>query len=318
MKQSVQDFLHQGTAESLGLLRIIVFGLCLGYVLYVPLTQLAALPPDVFQPPGLIKLLPEGILSVVLTAPGLAVLKFVTAALLLAALLGLRPFRGWALPAVAAFVVFEGVLKGHGTFINHAQFGILYLGLLLAFFPAADRFSVQGRPKTDAPDALYRAGPICAGFVLTLPYAVLGIRRIAENGSFIFLDDTILNYLTWQSINPSAYGFTYGLIHYEYAWIGLVFKAGFALVTLLEVVAPLILFMPRFRWIWLLVMVPFHVSTLFTMNIFFWENCILLLALFTVPLYRVGQGRWAAVKQPSEAEPSSLSRPLASPASGGG
>jgi hypothetical protein len=52
-------------------------------------------------------------------------------------------------------------------------------------------------------------------------------------------------------------------------------------VTLFEILSPLALVWRRFRWVWLAVIAPFHLTTLFTMNIFFWENLILLAVVFT-------------------------------------
>ena len=49
----------------------------------------------------------------------------------------------------------------------------------------------------------------------------------------------------------------------------------------MEMLSPLCLFSRRFRWLWLAVIIPFHFTTLFTMNIFFDYNIILLLLLLT-------------------------------------
>jgi uncharacterized membrane protein len=71
-----------------------------------------------------------------------------------------------------------------------------------------------------------------------------------------------------------------------YPAAGAVLNAGFVVVTVLEVLAPLCLFSRRFRLLWLGVMVPFHVATLFLMKIFFWQNLILLVLLLA------GVERW--------------------------
>lgn len=49
----------------------------------------------------------------------------------------------------------------------------------------------------------------------------------------------------------------------------------------MEVLAPLCVFSTAFRWAWLAVMIPFHVSTLVTMNIFFDQNLVLMALLLT-------------------------------------
>src|SRR4029453_979242 len=65
-------------------------------------------------------------------------------------------------------------------------------------------------------------------------------------------------------------------------------KAGFIVTTAFEILTPAILLGNTFRRLWIAIMIPFHISTLLTMNIFFWQNTVLILLLFTGLAYRVG------------------------------
>jgi hypothetical protein len=55
---------------------------------------------------------------------------------------------------------------------------------------------------------------------------------------------------------------------------------GMTVMTVFEIGSPFALFSRWFRNVWLAVLVPFHFSTLFTMDIFFWENVILSIVLW--------------------------------------
>src|SRR5690606_6139741 len=123
---------------------------------------------------------------------------------------------------------------------------------------------------------------LAAAAVFTIPYALLGIRRLATGGLTLFTDDTIVNFMAWQSLNPSTmHAWGYGLLVLDYPAIAPLFKVGFAVITMCEVLSPLILINQQFRRLWILVVVPFHVATLMTMNIAFVENCVLILLLYT-------------------------------------
>jgi hypothetical protein len=161
--------------------------------------------------------------------------------------------------------------------------GMLFGSILLCLFPAADAVSVMGRKRAGAaPDAVYAGGVLAVAAFLCAAYAFIGTHRIVAGGYAIFTGDAILSYLAAQSMNYSSYGFQYGMLGLLYPLLGTAFKAGFLVTTLFEILSPFTLVSRWFRWLWLAVIVPFHVSTLFTMNIFFWEN-ILLIAAFLVP-----------------------------------
>jgi hypothetical protein len=60
-----------------------------------------------------------------------------------------------------------------------------------------------------------------------------------------------------------------------------VFKVGFVVTTMFELLAPLCLVLPRFRRVWIVVVVSFHLVNWFTLNLLFWEDALLVLLLVT-------------------------------------
>ena len=85
-----------------------------------------------------------------------------------------------------------------------------------------------------------------------------------------------------NTLNYSKYGFDLGLMVAASPALMILFKTGFFAITLFEVTSLFTLVNRPFRFIWMGVMVPFHLLSLLTMNIFFWENVILILVLFWV------------------------------------
>ena len=59
----------------------------------------------------------------------------------------------------------------------------------------------------------------------------------------------------------------------------MVAKLGFAVTTFFELLSPLCLLSRHFRYVWVAVIVSFHVGTRLLMNIFFWHNLLLMAVL---------------------------------------
>jgi hypothetical protein len=270
-------------AALLGLGRIAVFGLWGINVAVAPVARYSELPPELFEAPGLLRMVPDAAWMALIGSPSLLwTLHLSLLAGLLLLVLGIRPFRAIAVPVFLLLLVFDGLDKGFNDFVHHAQIGILFAALLLCFFPAADALSILGRPRALAPPRVYGGGVLAIAAFLCAAYAFIGTNRVVAGGFAIFTGDAIVTYMVTQSINYSAYGFDYGLLALRHAWVATLFKAGYAVTTLLEILSPFCLISTWFRRLWLVVIVPFHVSTLFTMNIFFWEN-IVLIAVFVAP-----------------------------------
>lgn len=267
---------------SLGVLRFFVFGLWFLKVLFTPMGRYAALPFELFEPWGVFRLLPMGFYTTLMEPGALLVFKVLLLLLLGLAAIGARPFMLVAIPASILVLFFDAIMKGFNGFINHAQFGLLYAALLLSIFPAcADRFSVFGPLKSrDRPTHEHALPYMLTVLILCLAYALVGGRRFAAGGLEVFTGEAIAVYLAVQSVNYSPYGFDLGLLAGKSIFFTMFFQAGFFVTTIFELLSPLVLVWKWFRALWLLVIIPFHVMTLFTMNIFFWEN--MLLSLVTI------------------------------------
>lgn len=290
----------KSSPEALGFARIVVYALCLAVVALNPIEAVGDFPSGWFEPAGLFRFLPGDLQALLLQGEVLHGLRWATMGLCVLLILGVRPFLPLALACAVGMLLFDGVIKGFGGFINHAQMGLLYAAWVLPFFPAADGFSVFGPPRAKRPAVLHAAPMALIGLCLATVYMLLGIRRFAHGGFEIFTGDAILNYLAVSSLNYSAYGFEYGLLPLTHPWLAIGAKAGYFAFTLAEISAPLTLFHARFRLLWLPVILSLHVGTLFLMNIFFWEQMILVL-VFMTPLAHVfapGRAVSAAARPP--------------------
>jgi hypothetical protein len=274
--------------EALGVLRIAVFGIWAVQVGRTPLGRAADLPMELFDAPGLLALLPTGFWDRLFQPTPLLVLEVGLLLVFLLAALGARPFSLIGMAAIAGMLLFDGIAKGWGSYVNHAQMGVLYAGVLIALSPAADALSPFRRRERAAPGA-YRFPLVATAVVLAVTYALIGAQRLEVGGMEIFRGDALPTYLAIRTFEYSAYQFQLSTLLLGSGLAMLVLKAAFAVTTGFEILSPLALASRWFRIPWLLVIVPFHLATLVTMNIFFWENLILLVLVFTDLPTRLGE-----------------------------
>lgn len=128
---------------------------------------------------------------------------------------------------------------------------------------------------------LYSAGLLAVALVLCFTYSFIGIRRVAFGGIEVFTGDALLTSLALRSLEYGPFDFDYGLLPLRMPWLAFAAKIGFVVVTIFEILSPFVLISRRFRYAWLAVILSFHFATLFTMNIFFWENVVLILVFLT-------------------------------------
>lgn len=209
----------------------------------------------------------------------LEVLRVVGVLSCLLALLAPRSARWSTIVLFGAVVTLDACSKAVGGFANHAQAAAL---LLLGLFTLTwkhdyvELLSIFARRRRSHADQQTEAGvEFVAKLILILPYTYIGANRLLTGRTDIFQSDAILVYLGVSSAGFAAYG----------GWldplaIRSVLKAGFLTTTLFEFASPLVLLSNRFRVCWLIAITGFHLSTLLLMNIFFWENAALCLAVF--------------------------------------
>jgi hypothetical protein len=270
--------------EQLAVARIGVFGLWLIILLRVDPRRFADLPSELATPLGAMHLFPleamVGSSWVMTTMWGLAVLGCGLC------VLGVRPFLPVALPTSLLLLAFDGSMKAFGGYANHAQSAALFAALIIALFPASDAWSAfvkVKRPEVDVSPWIYRTPLILATLALALTYSLVGLRRIVAGGPAVFLGDSVEVWLVAASSQWAEYGFDHGLLILEHRWLVPVAAVALLVATTFEVLAPLVLRTRQFRVAWVLVVVSFHIGTLLTMRIFFWENLVLI-ALLVTPL----------------------------------
>jgi len=266
--------------EALAILRIAVFGIWAVQVGRTPLGRAADLPMELFDAPGLLALLPSGFWDRLFQPTPLLVLEVGLFLVFLLAALGARPFPLIGIAAMGGMLLFDGIAKGWGSYVNHAQMGVLYAGILIAVSPAADALSPFRRRERSSP-GVYRFPLVATAVVLAVTYALIGAQRLEVGGMEIFTGDAFPTYLAIRTFEYSAFQFQLSTLLLGSGGAILALRAAFAVTTVFEILSPLALVSRRFRKLWLIVIVPFHLATLVTMNIFFWENLILLLLVFT-------------------------------------
>lgn len=278
---------HDAGARELGVLRVAVFGVWLVLIWQLPVSNLALLPRELIDPPGLAGLLPlEAVFS---SATAMGWLKAATLVGCAACIAGARPFRPIALATWILIWLVDASMKSIGGFVNHAQLGPLYVAFIVALSPAAEGLRMRLSRRPDSLDAVMGTGsawrfvvPLQASaLVLATAYAFMGIRRLVRGGVGIYLDGSLDLWLVARSLQHSAYPFDLGLLALRSATFSMVVALGFAVATLFEATSPLALRFAAYRFAWLLIIGGLHVMTLLTMNIFFWENLVLILVLFT-------------------------------------
>jgi hypothetical protein len=283
---------EQAGPRALRFVRGVVFGLWFVLVAATPLPGLLELPPGVFQPPGLMGLVPDPFWAIFASGWGLAVFRIGLSGLLLAIVVLPRPHRCLLLLAAAGLLLFEGFLSSWGSFVHHGRFGLLYTAIVLSLAPS---------PSPDAGRRTVGATLQLGALLLGVAYALIGLHRFFLGGMGIFVNDALPTYMLVRTFEPGGFEFQLSYRLLEAQALVPVLKAGFLAATMAEVASPAAVFHPRLRRAWLAVIVPFHFVTLFTMNIFFWENLILIGILFTDLPSRVEKawGERRGVLQPS-------------------
>lgn len=287
--------LHENaTARHLALLRMWVFGMWLGDLLKDPSTDLAQIPLAYYQPVGVLRWFPTSFWEAALSAPLLQIWWSALAVLLLMSGVGVPFYRGVALVTCVLLTFYQGVIFGF-TSVTHGPIAALYIAWILAVFPSADAFSLRRSPKRAPSNHVYQAAILTATVLLLATYMFVGVRRVVEGGTDIFLDGSILRFLARNSVGPDHLQGSLGLRVLEYPGLSMVFEVGFVIVTLFEILSLLCLSSKWFRRSWLAVMLPFHVLSWPLLQLLFMHNilliCVLLIDLDGIAK-RLGVGRW--------------------------
>ena len=252
--------------RSLTLVRAGVGAVWLVKLAFEPLTFYAHLPRSMLDPPGFLQLAPARLWDTVLTPGFLSGFKVALLVLVALFAFGVRPWRPIAVSAAVALTLHEGLVRGM-TFVNHQELALLYCTYVLALVAAG-----RGEAK-DQPEAA-RAAVTLMTVVALVPYTFIAAHRIAFSAPRLFAGASLSTFLGSLSGLDRA-GWGWGLHLMAHPNLMIVAKLVFAVTTVFELLAPVCLVNQTFRRVWLAVMIPFHISTWFLMDIFFWENLIL-------------------------------------------
>lgn len=272
--------LFAGRAEHLAVLRIVVFSIWLVLIATMDTSVYSLLPEGLSDPRGVGELLG---LPFVLQNPALVQGLWIAAMAGCAlCILGVRPYGPIATATALLVLYHDALVKSFGSYSNHAQVVPLLLVMILALFPAADAFSVSRREHSGSPRAwLYRTPLVASAAVLCVTYSFIGARRLFLGGVGIYTDESMLGWIVARTLEYGAHDLSVGLAVPDLQWLWPLLGTGLLITTAFEVLSPLALRSTHFRFWWVGVVAMFHLSTLVLMNIFFWENLILLAVLFT-------------------------------------
>jgi hypothetical protein len=275
----------QATASSLGLARVLVFGIWFCHLAVDPLQRLSELPRSAYEPPGALAVVPGRVWDVALRSSSLLAFRCGLLLALAVVVLGLVPSQVLVGVTAAGLVVYQGLVRSFSGHMNHAELALLYISMLFVFFPVFDGLTVRPwRARTRAGDrAPYVAGMLVACLVLSLTYFFVGVVRLWK-GVDLFgtstLRDLVASFALQDGRFDGASVVPSGVPAAILVLPPLAFKVAFAASTLIELSAPLALFSRRLRPFIVAGLLLFHLSILLAMNVPFPEN-MCLLALFS-------------------------------------
>jgi hypothetical protein len=293
-----------GSRQHATAVRTVVLAIWLAIVAITPYGYYARFPAEMSAGYGLGRLLLGGhaLKAVLLSYPVLMALKWGAMAACVLAILFPNRCR-WLTPVVLAFVfVLDNLTKSFNGYVNHAQLVPFLILVVFAVFGGrrylptlgfhADDGDVTPEPETstlaaDATVAPYGSVVWLAGLMLIIPYTFIAMNRLLVGGFEVFHGDALLDYINLTSRRYSVYHSSVFLGLIRIWWLAAALKVGYFVTTLFELGSAGALFSRLYRRAWLVVIVSFHFVTLVAMNIFFWENLLLVLVIF-------GWGVWTS------------------------
>jgi len=271
------DIIHeQAGPRLLRLTRLGVFALWIVKLLLDPLWRLAGMPREFFQPVGILALLPANALDRLLTPGGVAALLILTLAALALGLTN-RAFPLVSTLAAILLTAYSCLIRSFGPAV-HTDIVLLLAVYTLAGFAWADWIAEKfGEKKIPSGAAAYPLVTIVA--MLCLSYCLVGLNRTVAGGPRVFTGDTMEAWVIDASLRGYYFNTNIGWHIPEWPMLVLMLRGGLPVITLFEITAPLCLVSPHFRWIFIPVMLSFHLLSLVFMNILFFDDMLLYLLL---------------------------------------
>jgi hypothetical protein len=252
-----------------------IVGLWIFKLLLDPLWRLAELPRELFKPTGLLQLFGPGLLDWQLSGAGLTTLWAASLIFLGLSFFFTRP--PIALTASAFLLtVYSSLIRSYGPAV-HTDIPLLLAVYALAGFAWADTFAPA---KTKSRENAQASCPLIAIVaMLTLSYCLVGINRMATGSIHVFTGNTMEVFAIDASLRGYYFNTNIGWHLPQWPAAAFMLWSGFPVVTLFEILAPLCLVWPRFRWVFIPFMLSFHLLSLAVMNIFFFDDMFLYLLL---------------------------------------
>ena len=272
------ELIHeQAGPRLLRLARIGIFGLWIVKLLLDPLWRLAEMPREFFQPVGILALLPPSAVDQFLTPNGLAALLVTTLGVLVLGLTN-RAFPLVSTAAAACLTVYSSLIRSFGPAV-HTDIVLLLAVYALAGFAWADWIALKFSGKKSPPGAWSSYPLVTIVALLTLSYCLVGLNRAVAGGISVFTGDTMEAWAVDASLRGYYFNTNVGWHVPEWPIVALFLKMGLPGITLFEMTAPLCLVSSHYRWIFIPVMLSFHLLSLVFMNIFFFDDMLLYLLL---------------------------------------
>ena len=180
--------------------------------------------------------------------------------------------------------MYSSLIRSFGPAV-HTDIALLLAVYALAGFAWADRFT-----PARATRASYPLITIVA--MLCLTYSLVGLNRAVAGGIDVFTGDTMETWTIDASLRGYYFNTNIGWHVPEWPWVVAMLRGGLPVITLFEITAPLCLAWPRYRLVFIPVMLSFHVLSLVFMNIFFFDDMFLYLLLVDWSRRFPALGRW--------------------------
>jgi hypothetical protein len=256
------------TADALGIVRAGVHGVFLLSILSTSFTNLGHLPVTILRPSGVLEILSWRFYDLLVTPEWMMYLKCLMVLSLLMSTAGFLTFISTKSSALL-IVFYQGLLRSFGHFNHDEMIGVYFL-VVLAFTPCGDGFAIDrliGVTRRRAPGFIYGYPILLMQILMAWVYFSSALIKLRTRG---------LSYLSADTLPVLAITNSLGNLHdtqFQIAFWLPQFRAflsfAIGLVIVWELLFPLAVWWRRSRpWI-LGGGILFHLSTLFTMNIFF-------------------------------------------------
>ncbi len=270
-----------GTTLHFGIARILVFSILLVDLLVDNLPALASMPADAFLPRGVLEWLPATWMSAILQSGFLYSFTIVYGGILLLGICGLG--RAWMVTGLALLgtTLFHGLARGFGGHVNHQELIMLH-SLFFFFsgrsFAAASLNSLLWKhPVNEADHEVSRLLLRALCFWVLLTYFLIGVARLQTSDWRLYTTNAMTFYALQHSTKWNYWNFSFARDLLNQPAFEMFLKFVFPMATLLELSAPLAVLVRRLVWPIVISLWLFHISILVCMNIFFWQNMLLLL-----------------------------------------